>query len=155
MSQGEDAKVSKRTQASWNHGHDVEEKIDSFVRVYDDMTDKCGGLESGRKLVQMQAADIVIESSKMCHDRNITTLNKSLGPKFNKLANPPENGSCSLQHMEEYKGPLCEDEASCRLTDPSLEDEQGMFCLDERSLADMDLALSTSHQQPVGHQKAP
>ncbi|WKA03548.1 hypothetical protein VitviT2T_021650 [Vitis vinifera] len=89
----------------------------------------------------MQAADIVIESSKMCHDRNITTLNKSLGPKFNKLANPPENGSCSLQHMEEYKGPLREDEASCRLTDPSLEDEQGMFCLGERSLADMDLAL--------------
>ena len=28
------------------------------------MTDKCDGLESGRKLVQMQAADVVIESSK-------------------------------------------------------------------------------------------
>ena len=105
------------------------------------MTDKCDGLESGRKLVQMQAADIVIESSKMCHDRNIKTLNKSLGPKFNKLANPPENGSSPLLHMEEYKGPLCEDEASCRLTDPSLGDEQGMFYLDEGSLADMDLAL--------------
>ena len=64
VSQGEDAKVSKRTQASWNHGHDVEENIDSSVGVSDDMTDKCDGLESGRKLVQMQAADVVIESSK-------------------------------------------------------------------------------------------
>lgn len=131
VSQGEDAMVLKRSQASWSPGHDVGENIDSSVRVSDDMTDKCDGLESARKLVQMHAADIVIESSKMCLDRNITTLNKSLGPKFNKLANPPENGSSSLQPMEEYKGPLCEDEASCRLTDPSLGDEQGMFCLDE------------------------
>ena len=50
-----------------------------------------------------------------------------IGPKFNKLANPPENGSNSLQHMEEYKGSSCEDEASCRVTDPSLDDGQGMF----------------------------
>ena len=68
-------------------------------------------------------------------------MNKSLGPKFNKLANPPENGSSSLQHMEEYKGSSYEDEASCRVTDPSLEDKQGMFCPDEWFLADMDLAL--------------
>ena len=56
MSQGEDAKVSKRTQASWNHGHDVEENIDFSVRVSDDMTDKCDGLESGRKLVHMHGS---------------------------------------------------------------------------------------------------
>ena len=43
--------------------------------------------------------------------------------------------------MEEYKGSSYEDEASCRVTDPSLEDKQGMFCPDEWFLADMVLAL--------------
>ena len=43
--------------------------------------------------------------------------------------------------MEEYEGSSYEDEASCHVTDPSLEDEQGMFCPDEWFLADMVLAL--------------
>lgn len=126
---GEDAMVLKRSEVSWSHGHDVGENIDISDRV-SDMADKADHLESARKLVRMHAPDIVLESSKMRADR-IATLNKSLGPKFNKLADPPGSRCSSLQPVDEYKRPLCEDEASHCLTDPSLGDEQGMFCLDE------------------------
>ena len=123
---GEDDMILKRSQAPWSHGHDDGgENIDSSVRVSDDMAHKCDGPE------QQHAADMVIESSEMCADRNVTTFNKPSGPKFNRFANPPENRSSSLQPIEEYKGPLCGNEASHHLTDPSMGDEQGMFCLDE------------------------
>ncbi|CAL5405190.1 unnamed protein product [Camellia sinensis] len=97
----------------------------------DDLADRSDDIKSGGKGIQTHGDNIVTGTSSVLDvGRNVASLSKSLVPDFHKLASPSNALTGSLQSAV-FKRSLCGVETPSCPTDPSLGDEQEMFCVDE------------------------